>query len=80
MKTLRLPILLSILVVTAASCKKEETPEPTPAPTPSYTVPTTYNFTNVSYTGQTQRIAMMDEISTYMRTGIQWERYWTHKS
>ena len=53
-------------------CKKENpepTPEPTPTPTPTYTVPTTYNFTNVSYSGQSIRLEMMDAISTYMSQG-----------
>ena len=68
MKNFRLPILFSAMVIMASSCKKEDTPEPTPV-TPGYTVPTTYNFTNVNYTGQKQRIAMMDELSAYMRTG-----------
>lgn len=51
-----------------ASCDKDEAPEPEPTPAP-YTVPTTYNFTNVTYTGQTQRISMLDELSAYMKTG-----------
>lgn len=31
-------------------------------PTPSYVVPTTYNFENVDYSGQTLRIAMLEEL------------------
>lgn len=70
MKVARLPVLLSTLVIMAASCKKEDTPEPTPIPnTPAYTVPVTYNFTNVYYTGQTQRIAMLDALTAYTKTG-----------
>ncbi|MGB3947230.1 MAG: DUF4856 domain-containing protein [Bacteroidia bacterium] len=69
MKLLKISIVASIFSLSIASCKKEETPEPT-VPTPTgYTIPTTYNFSNVSYTGQTQRIAMLDELSTYMKTG-----------
>lgn len=69
MKNYRLPILFSAMVIMASSCEKD-VPEPIITPvTPAYTVPTAYNFTNVNYTGQTQRIAMMDEISTYMKTG-----------
>jgi len=33
-----------------------------------YTIPTTYNFDNVSYTGQTQRLDMLGELTTYMKT------------
>lgn len=31
-----------------------------------YSIPTTYNFENVSYTGQTQRLAMFQEMKSYM--------------
>ncbi|HEY0029467.1 MAG TPA: DUF4856 domain-containing protein [Bacteroidia bacterium] len=52
-----------------SSCKKDKDEEPTPTtPTTGYTVPATYNFTNVSYSGQTTRIKMLDEISAYMAT------------
>jgi hypothetical protein len=69
MKFLKISIVASVLLLSVASCKKEETPEPTtPIPT-GYTIPTTYNFTNANYLGQTQRIAMMDALSTYMKTG-----------
>jgi hypothetical protein len=46
-------------------CKKDK-PKPEPDPTPSYTVPTTYNFSNVDYSGQSLRMDMLDVISTYM--------------
>lgn len=36
---------------------------------PSYTVPQTYNFENVSYSGQTQRMQMLDELDAYIKTG-----------
>ena len=36
---------------------------------PSYNVPETYNFENVSYTGQTQRMQMLDELDAYIKTG-----------
>lgn len=49
------------------ACKKEEDPEPEPDDD-SYTVPSTYNFTNVSYTGQTQRMSMLTEMTTLMKT------------
>ena len=61
-------LMLSVLVV---ACKKDKDETPTPStPTgPTYTVPTTYNFSPMTYSGQTQRIEMLDEISTYMSTG-----------
>ncbi|MCX2742064.1 DUF4856 domain-containing protein [Pontibacter anaerobius] len=36
---------------------------------PAYNVPTTYNFENVSYAGQTTRMDMLDELSDYIKTG-----------
>ncbi len=54
------------------SCKKdtiEPSPAPAPTPTPSYTVPATYNFTNVNYLGQTQRLDMVSEMKSYLNTG-----------
>lgn len=35
---------------------------------PQYDVPTTYNFTNVAYTGQTQRLDMLGELSNYIKS------------
>ncbi len=35
----------------------------------SYNVPTTYNFANVNYSGQTDRISMLSELDTYVKTG-----------
>ncbi|MBN8702596.1 MAG: DUF4856 domain-containing protein [Bacteroidetes bacterium] len=67
MKKIIYPTLVSILLITA--CEKEKSPEPTPEPEPSYTVPTTYNFSNVNYSGQTTRLDMVAEIKTYMNTG-----------
>lgn len=37
--------------------------------TPKYEVPTTYNFQNVDYSGQTARLSMLGEIDTYIKTG-----------
>lgn len=34
----------------------------------NYEIPSTYNFENVSYTGQTQRLDMMEELTAYMKT------------
>lgn len=49
----------AIAAVTLAftACKKD-----------NYEVPTTYNFDNVSYAGQTARLDMMEEMTTYMKT------------
>lgn len=55
-------------------CEKEN-PEPTPEPEPTYTVPTTFSFTNsagqstVDYSGQTARLNQLREMVTYMKTG-----------
>jgi hypothetical protein len=70
-KALIFGLPVSLLLVTA-SCKKEKSPEPeeeTPAPSgPSYYVPTTYSFTGMDFTTSTQRIAMLGEMTTYIRT------------
>ncbi|MBN8696009.1 MAG: DUF4856 domain-containing protein [Bacteroidetes bacterium] len=69
MKSNKLFLFPLAAMVLVSSCKKEEDEVPTPTPAgPGYTVPTTYNFANVNYSGQTTRIAMLDEISTYMST------------
>lgn len=53
------------------SCKKDTvTPEPTPTPSPSpaYTVPTSYTFSNATYNDAQNRLTMMGEMITYIRT------------
>jgi len=61
---------LCILLTALSSCKKEKTTDPDPEPPgPTYTVPTTYNFANVNYSGQTTRLDMVVEMKTYMNTG-----------
>jgi hypothetical protein len=53
--------------VALTSCKK---PEDNPTPTgPAYTVPTTYNYTDVDYTDDTTRIAMMTAIDAETNKG-----------
>lgn len=42
----------------ATACKKDK----------PYEIPTTYNFDNVNYSGQTNRLSMLTEIATYMKT------------
>jgi hypothetical protein len=54
-------VLSATLSIGFASCEQD----PTDA---SYTIPTTYNFDNVSYGGQTDRLEMMGEITTYLKT------------
>lgn len=69
-------ITLALIVVTAfSSCKKDTKdpePEPTPTPTtpttPTYTIPTSYNFSNANFVTSTQRIEMLGELTTYMRS------------
>lgn len=36
---------------------------------PTYTVPQTYSFENVNYSGQTARLNMLSELDTYIKTG-----------
>ena len=49
------------IVFTLSSCKKDSSLKDSD-------IPTTYNFENVNYSGQTARLAMMAEITTYMKT------------
>ncbi|MGB0391383.1 MAG: DUF4856 domain-containing protein [Salibacteraceae bacterium] len=61
MKNISLLLLAAVLFV--ASCKKdEETQE-----TPQSKQPSTYNFTNVSYSGQTDRLDMLAELTVEMK-------------
>lgn len=65
-------VLPATLLLITTSCKKE-TPEPIKIPTPVeeslYTVPTSYTFANVDYSGQTTRLDMMAEITVEMKKG-----------
>lgn len=63
MKNNLLRISAIIAVFALSACEKEESN----VPTPTYSVPTTYTFDNVNYTGQTQRIAMLDELVLEIR-------------
>ena len=64
MKKLILPVL-AIAVLTG--CKKDDPVDE--EGTTSYTVPTTYNFENVSYGGQTDRLDMLTALTSYIKTG-----------
>src|ERR1700761_182331 len=55
--------LAVIMLLTAAGCKNS----PTPNPTPAYTVPTTYNFTNVDYSDATTSLGMVTEMANLMK-------------
>jgi hypothetical protein len=73
MKNLRFLHAITLGSLLAFSCCKKDTkvPEPetpAPSPAPSYTIPTTYNFSNISGTvTSTQRIAMLGELTGYIR-------------
>lgn len=45
-------------LITFSSCTKDD----------NYEVPTTYNFENVSYDGQKDRLGMLSEMTTYMKS------------
>lgn len=54
--------ICSIVVLTA--CQKDEE-----NPTSNYEIPTTYTFENVNYSGQSQRLKMLDELILEIRKG-----------
>lgn len=56
-------VLFSTCVIFIHSCKPEDDDNE-----PKYEIPTTYNFSNVNYTGQTQRLDMLGEMTSYMKT------------
>ena len=56
------PVFFFLLLVSLTACNDDETAEP------EYTVPDTYNFENVSYTGQQSRLAQFSEMKSYMST------------
>ena len=58
-----LPFLLLFGALFAA-CEDDEST----SPTPTLEVPSTYNFENVSYSGQTQRLGMLAELSSYLKS------------
>lgn len=66
---LGLPVALFLI---ATSCKKD-TVEPIKVPVdeptgPTYNIPSTYNFAAVDFTASTQRISMLGEITTYLKS------------
>lgn len=50
---------LTLVLLFSASCNQDPV---------GYDIPTTYNFTNVSYSGQTARLDMVGEMTAYMKT------------
>jgi hypothetical protein len=62
LSNIKLLAVLMLFVLTIAACTTDEQEPET------YTIPTTYNFENVSYGGQSQRLAMLSEMTTYMKT------------
>ena len=50
-------VLLVFVLLAMSACKDDDN---------SYTIPTTYNFENVSYPGQTERLGMLGEMKSYI--------------
>lgn len=65
-------LLSAAVLVLMGSCKKDKKEEATPDPVtpaaPSYNVPTTYNFASADFSASSKRIAMLGELTTYMRS------------
>lgn len=62
MKRVLFPAVVLATLLLAQSCKKDDNSK-------DYDVPTTYNFENVDYSGQTTRLAMISELVTAVRAG-----------
>lgn len=61
--------LRSFVIAVAACMAFSSCSEDNEDDTPSYNVPETYDFENVSYSGQTQRMQMLSELDAYIKTG-----------
>ncbi|SIN66359.1 DUF4856 domain-containing protein [Chitinophaga niabensis] len=57
-------VLLLGAAATVSSCKDDDAG----TPVRPYTVPTTYSFANANYTKSTQRVKMLLELDTYLKT------------
>jgi len=57
-------VLLLGATATVSSCKDDDAG----TPVKPYTVPTTYSFANANYTKSTQRVKMLLELDTYLKT------------
>lgn len=70
MKQIFTALSISAVLLITASCKKSSDSDNT---IPNYTVPTTYNFSNVDFSASTTRIGMVTEMSNLMKnatTGV----------
>lgn len=65
MKNLRLLGLALLAVFAFTACDEKNTGKENEE---TYEIPSTYDFENVSYSGQTQRLDMMEELTAYMKT------------
>jgi len=65
MRKLILPVLSIALLTSCGDKDKDENAKVSEG----YKVPTTYNFKNVSYSGQTDRLNMLKELTSYIKTG-----------
>ncbi len=65
LKALSLILLVGSFILTSCNPDDEMTG---PEPDPAYTIPTTYDFANVSYSGQTTRLGMLAELKSYMKS------------
>ena len=59
----------SIAVLGLAACVAFSSCSDDKEESPSYNIPQTYNFENVNYSGQTDRINMLTELDAYVKTG-----------
>ncbi|SMG53666.1 protein of unknown function [Marivirga sericea] len=65
MRNLKLLGLALLATISFTACDDEN---PTGENNGNYEIPSTYDFENVSYSGQTQRLDMLDELTVYMKT------------
>jgi hypothetical protein len=65
MKNLRLLGLALLVAFALTACDDDNTAGENDQ---NYEIPSTYDFENVSYTGQTQRLDMLEELTSYMKT------------
>jgi hypothetical protein len=69
---LRSIFILGTVILVSSSCKKDKDYSdivPKIDTTKLYEIPASYNFKNVNYSGQTQRLLMLDEMVVLMKTG-----------
>ena len=65
MNRLRVVFIALSAVFAFSACDDDNTAEENAK---NYEIPATYDFENVSYTGQTQRLDMLEELTAYMKT------------